>query len=147
MADNLNLSRINKFYGGFVNAERDNRVGVSSVIEELDIFENADYMRPVTILGADNTTATGDAISNLTQSSGTATLTTSTDHNLQTSDIIVLTGAIPSGYNGTHTITRTGAKTFTFSVDSGLASPASSFGSYTTTFGGIFDFTYDAIAE
>lgn len=65
------------------------------------------------------------AISSLTQTTGTATATTTNNHNLSTGDIVTISNATPEGYNGDYEIVSTGANTFTFSVDSGLASPAS----------------------
>ena len=65
------------------------------------------------------------AITTLTQTSGTATATTTANHNLQTGDIVTVSNATPAGYNGDVVITSTGANTFTYSVDSGLSSPAS----------------------
>lgn len=61
----------------------------------------------------------------LTQSSGTATVTTKLPHGLVSGDFAVISGASPSGYNGRFQVTVTGATTFTYAVDSGLSSPAS----------------------
>lgn len=61
----------------------------------------------------------------LTQSSGTATVTTKLPHGLASGDFAVISGASPSGYNGRFQVTVTGATTFTYAVDSGLSSPAS----------------------
>ncbi len=63
-------------------------------------------------------------VSSLTQSAGTATLTTTGNHNAVTGDIVIISGATQSGYNGNFPITVTGNTTFTFSVDSSTASPA-----------------------
>jgi hypothetical protein len=63
-------------------------------------------------------------VSTLTQASGTATLTASGNHGLATNDYVVVRGASIQGYNKTAQITVTGATTFTYSVDSGLGSPA-----------------------
>lgn len=63
-------------------------------------------------------------ISSITQSSGTATVTTSSSHNFETDDIVYIYGATPTGYNGHVTITVTSATEFTYSVDSALTSPA-----------------------
>ena len=60
----------------------------------------------------------------LTQAAGTATCTTTAAHLLATGDYVVIRGAGTEGYNKTAQITVTGASTFTYSVDSGLGSPA-----------------------
>lgn len=59
----------------------------------------------------------------ITQSAGTATVT-HTDHGLATNDYVVIRGAQPDGYNKQAQITVTGANSYTYSVDSGLSSPA-----------------------
>lgn len=64
------------------------------------------------------------SVSSLTSSSTTATCTTSTAHGFSSGDSITIIGAAQSGYNGTFTITSTGANTFTYTVAAGLVSPA-----------------------
>jgi hypothetical protein len=64
------------------------------------------------------------AVTTLTQTTGTATLTSTAPHGLDTNDYVVVRGAQPDGYNKQAQITVTGASTFTYSVDSGLSSPA-----------------------
>lgn len=64
------------------------------------------------------------SVSSLTQSSGTATCTTSTDHNLSTGDWVYIEGANETEYNGVVQVTVTGSTTFTYEVDSGATSPA-----------------------
>lgn len=59
----------------------------------------------------------------LTSVTTTATATTSVPHSLQTGDSVVIAGATPSAYNGTYTITVTGANTFTYTFAGGT-SPA-----------------------
>jgi uncharacterized phage protein gp47/JayE len=68
----------------------------------------------------------------LTQVSGTATATTSSDHNLASNISVTIAGANETEYNGTFTILVTGSDTFTYSVDAGAASPAT--GTITATF-------------
>ena len=63
-----------------------------------------------------------DSVS-ITQSAGTATVT-HTAHGLATNDYVVIRGAQPDGYNKQAQITVTGANSYTYSVDSGLSSPA-----------------------
>jgi hypothetical protein len=64
------------------------------------------------------------AVSSLTQSAGTATLTASSAHGLATNDFVVVRGAQPDGYNKVAQITVTSTTVFTYSVDSGLAGTA-----------------------
>jgi hypothetical protein len=64
------------------------------------------------------------ATSTLTQASGTATLTASAVHGLATNDYVVIRGAGIEGYNKQAQITVTSTTAFTYSVDSGLGSPA-----------------------
>ncbi len=63
-------------------------------------------------------------VSSITRSSTTATVTTSTSHGFSTGDSITIIGADQSGYNGTFTITSTGANTFTYTVANSLTTPA-----------------------
>lgn len=49
MADNLRLTRFNKFYGGITVADRSRSDGVCLNIEELDPFKSRDYIIPQTI--------------------------------------------------------------------------------------------------
>jgi hypothetical protein len=64
------------------------------------------------------------ATASLTQTAGTATCTTSAAHGLATNDFVVIRGANVEGYNKVAQITVTSTTVFTYSVDSGLASPA-----------------------
>lgn len=63
-----------------------------------------------------------DSVS-ITQSAGTATVT-HTAHGLASNDYVVIRGAQPDGYNKVAQITVTNANTYTYTVDSGLSSPA-----------------------
>lgn len=63
-------------------------------------------------------------VSALSQAIGTATCTTSTAHGLSTNDWVTITGASPDGYNGIVQITKTGTFTFTYTVDSSIATLA-----------------------
>lgn len=64
------------------------------------------------------------SISSLTSSGTTATVTTAINHQLKSGQYVIISGATPSGYNGTYAITVTGANTFTFALGGSLASPA-----------------------
>jgi hypothetical protein len=66
----------------------------------------------------------GAAVSSLTRSGGTATLTTSTPHGFVTGQKVVISGATQSDYNGAFTVTVTGATTFTYTVANSPATPA-----------------------
>lgn len=57
-------------------------------------------------------------ISTITRVSTTATLTTASAHGLTTGNSVIITQATPSQYNGTYTITVTGATTFTYTMAS-----------------------------
>lgn len=54
------------------------------------------------------------AIASGTAVGTTATITTSTNHNLVNGQTVTLFNAIPTAYNGTYTVTVTGATTFTY---------------------------------
>jgi len=64
------------------------------------------------------------AVTSLTQSVGTATCTTTAVHGLVTGDKVVIRGAQPDGYNKVATTTVSSTTVFTYTVDSGLSSPA-----------------------
>jgi len=74
--------------------------------------------------------ANGAAISTITRVTTTATLTTATDHGLSTGTFITVSGAIPTAFNGTYSITVTGVNTFEYVMASTPASDASTVGSY-----------------
>ena len=69
-------------------------------------------------------------ISTITFVTTTATLTTATPHNLSTGDSITVSGATPTQYNGTFTVTVTGTNTFTYTMGGTPASNATVVGSY-----------------
>lgn len=64
------------------------------------------------------------SVSSITRSSQTATVTTASAHGLSTGDFCNITGAVETPYNGAFRITRTGATTFTFTVDGSPTTPA-----------------------
>ena len=72
----------------------------------------------------------GETISSITRVTTTATLTTAAAHGLSTGDVVTVVGALPSQYNGTFTITVTGATTFTYTMASTPGSSASPVGTY-----------------
>lgn len=73
---------------------------------------------------------TGETISSITRVTTTATLTTAAAHGLDTGDVVRVSGASPAQYNGTFTITVTGASTFTYTMASDPGASASPRGSY-----------------
>jgi hypothetical protein len=64
------------------------------------------------------------AVTSITQTAGTATVTTTAPHGLTTGDQVLIADAVQTNYNGIKTVTVTGASTYTFAVDSSTVSPA-----------------------
>jgi hypothetical protein len=64
------------------------------------------------------------ALTSLTSAGTVATATTATPHGFVTGDTIAIAGSNPNGYNGNKTITVTSATQFTYTVVSGLTTPA-----------------------
>ena len=81
---------------------------------------------------ASNATANGTAytISSITNTGTGALVTTAADHNLYTGNTVVITGAVPSAYNGTWEITRQSATTFTYALTSNPGTNATTVGTY-----------------
>lgn len=77
------------------------------------------------------------AISSLTRSGGTATVTTTAAHGLSTGDVVTIAGAGQAEYNITATVTVTSSTTFTYAVTGTPASPAT--GTITYSQGLTFD--------
>ena len=77
-----------------------------------------------------NKIVTGQGITSITFVSSTATLTTNSPHGLSTNDYVTVTGASPAQYNGTYSITVTGANTFTYVMASTPATNATAVGTY-----------------
>lgn len=65
-----------------------------------------------------------DTVSTLTSTGTTATCTMSAVHGLTTGDFVVIQGAAPAGYNMVTSVVVTSTVAFTYTVDSGLATPA-----------------------
>lgn len=82
--------------------------------------------------------SSGVTISSITNSTTTATLTTATPHGLVTGASVTVSGASPSAYNGTFSITVTSATAFTYTMGSNPGGSASVVGSYTNNFWGPF---------
>lgn len=72
----------------------------------------------------------GATISTLVHTTTTATLTTSTAHGLSTGDFITVSGATPSAYNGTFSITKVDATSFTYTMATDPGANATVVGSY-----------------
>jgi hypothetical protein len=79
----------------------------------------------------------GTTISSITYSGSTATLTTSTRHDLSTGDSVTISGTTPAAYSGTFSITVTGATTFTYTPLSNPGGSATAKGTYCPNSGGI----------
>lgn len=75
--------------------------------------------------------AAGQVISSITNAGTTATLTTSAPHGLTTGTQVTVSGATPAQYNGTFTITVTGANTFTYVMTIAPSGSATIVGVYT----------------
>ena len=73
----------------------------------------------------------GVSIASLSYSTTTATLTTTSAHGLSTGAIVTVSGATPSAYNGTFTVTVTSSTSFTYVMGSNPGANASPVGSYT----------------
>lgn len=78
------------------------------------------------------TSAAGAAITSITFSTTTATLTTTTVHGLVTGNVVTITGASPAAYNGTFAITVTSTTAFTYTMASNPGANATVVGSYTS---------------
>jgi hypothetical protein len=63
-------------------------------------------------------------VSSITQSSGTATVTTATSHGLATGDTVLIAGATEVDYNGEFLITFVSSTSFTYIVANSPTSPA-----------------------
>jgi parallel beta-helix repeat protein len=63
-----------------------------------------------------NNVTTLISVTSLVQTTGTATVTTATNHGYSNGDVITIMNAIPAEYNKSATITVTGLTTFTYSV-------------------------------
>ena len=77
-----------------------------------------------------NKIVTGQGITSITFITTTATLITNSPHGLSTNDYVTIAGASPAQYNGTYSITVTGASTFTYVMASTPATNATSVGTY-----------------
>jgi len=75
-------------------------------------------------------TYSGQTISSITRVTTTATLTTSTNHNLTTGTFVTVSGAVPVEYNGTFSITVVNATSFTYTMLTTPSGSASTVGSY-----------------
>lgn len=77
------------------------------------------------LLPRPSSTPSSVSISSITQTSGTATVTTSSAHGYSVNQYVTIAGADQSGYNGAFRITSVPSTTsFTVAVDSGTTSPA-----------------------
>lgn len=77
----------------------------------------------VTMLDAVLVNGFGGGTCTLSQASGTATLTLAA-HGFVDQQVVEISGATPSDYNGLHRVTYVSSSVVTFTIDSGVASPA-----------------------
>ena len=80
------------------------------------------------------TTSTAQTISSITRGGTgnlTATLTTASAHGLITGNRVSISGATPTQFNGTYTITVTGTTTFTYTMATAPSGNATVMGTYT----------------
>jgi hypothetical protein len=79
-------------------------------------------------LTSSSTTATATmpalAVTSITSTGGVATMTTAAAHGLTTGDSVLVAGAAQTEYNGSVTVTVTGASTFTYDIVGTPTSPA-----------------------
>jgi hypothetical protein len=71
-------------------------------------------------------------ITSITRFTTTATVTTTAPHGLSTGARVNIMGAVPTAFNGDHSVVVTGTSTFTFGVGGALATPATGTISYVT---------------
>lgn len=64
------------------------------------------------------------SVTSITRATSTATVTTSAAHNLTTGNVVLISGATQTEYNGSFTITVTSSTTFTYTVSGTPATPA-----------------------
>lgn len=74
---------------------------------------------------------TAQTISSIVDNYPSMTVTTAAPHGLVTGNLITLAGVTPTAYNGSYTVTVTGASTFTFQMDVDPGGNASGVGTYT----------------
>lgn len=70
------------------------------------------------------TVPTAVAVTSITRTGATATVTTPAPHGFSTGQLVQIAGATVAGYNGSWVVTVTGANTFTYGVPTSLATPA-----------------------
>ena len=114
---------------------------VTTKVTTIDEDGNAVASARVFLETSDNGGGSGfpyQASVSITQTGGTATVS-HTAHGLATNDYVVIRGADPEGYNKVAQITVTGPNAYTYSVDSGLSSPAT--GSPVSSYVGLYGTT------
>lgn len=76
------------------------------------------------IIAPEVDTPTGIAITSITSSSTTATVTTTANHGLSDGQYVTISGATQTEYNGSYQITVTAATTFTYTFAGSATTPA-----------------------
>ena len=99
-------------------------------VDPMSVYDGTRWSRSAT-------TATAQSISSITRGGTgnlTATLTTGSAHGLVSGNLVTITGATPSQFNGTYRITVTGASTFTYTMATAPSGDATIMGSYTIVY-------------
>lgn len=88
------------------------------------LVDSPDNLNLIGPIGIRYLFATSKAVSSATFATGTVTITTSAPHGYFTGVLVTIAGATQPEYNGTRSITVTGATTFTFPTGGTPVSPA-----------------------
>lgn len=114
---------------------------VTAVLSECQYLVNNGITFSTFTLGNELSFKRYTNMTSLSQSAGTATAVTQVPHNLANGQTLNILGTNPAGYSGSFVITVVDSRTFTFSVDSSLASPANQVATSGAT--PIFGYCYD----
>jgi hypothetical protein len=88
------------------------------------------YVMASTPASSATSNGTAYAIAAITNTGTGALVTTASAHNLYTGNVVTITGATPSAYNGTWAITRQSATTFTYALTTNPGGNATVVGTY-----------------
>jgi hypothetical protein len=119
-----------KTAGATVNVVTDQRTLTATAVDSAD-SSAIQNVRMLIYANTGGSMKADAAITSITRSGATATVTTTASHGLSTGDIVLIEDTVPSGaldaeaeYTGTHTATVTGASTFTYPVTGSPTTPA-----------------------
>lgn len=110
----------------------DSSLGLSFLIDLLDLMQLSpqdtvglrEYVYTPTAGDQYVTIGSSHAVTSMTQTGATVTVTATVDHGFSTGSKVVIAGAVETGYNGLQTITVTSDSVFTFEATAGLTTPA-----------------------